>query len=169
MSSHKPIRGVFPGTFDPITNGHLDIIRRANALVDELIVAVGHNPEKEAIFTPAERVQMISELVSDMEGVQVQAYQGLTAEFALSRNAKVIIRGIRDNVDLHFELQQANVNMVVGEVETVFLMARDQFAMISSTYIKQIVELGMHDLERLSRLLPPKVAARLRDKVARQS
>ncbi len=167
MSHQKPVRAVFPGTFDPLTNGHLDIIRRAHQLVDELIVAVGHNPEKEAIFTPAERVEMISELVAEMQGVRVESYQGLTADFVRSKQAKVIFRGIRDNVDLHFELQQANVNMVVGEVETVFLMARDQYAMISSTYIKQIVELGMQDLKRLSRLLPPTIAKRLRDKLRR--
>lgn len=167
MSDHKPIRAVFPGAFDPLTNGHLDLIRRAINIVDELIVAVGHNPEKSAVFTPDERVEMIAELIHDIPGVTVQAYQGLTAEFVQSVGAKAIIRGIRDNVDLHYELQQANVNLVVGGVETIFLMARDQFAMTSSTYIKQIVELGVHDLERLSRLVPPSVGARLRDKYRR--
>src|SRR5262245_45064580 len=153
MSAHKPIRAVFPGTFDPLTHGHVDIIRRASEFVDELIVAVGHNPEKEAVFTAAERVEMIQELTSDLDGLMVEAYEGLTAEFVRSRHAKVIIRGIRDNVDLHYELQQANVNLIVGGVETMFLMARDQFAMTSSTYIKQIVELGVEDLERLGRLV----------------
>jgi len=167
MSDHKPIRAVYTGTFDPITNGHLDIIRRASELFDELIIAVGHNPEKQSIFTPVERLEMIRELIAGMDGVTAESYQGLTADFVRSRQAKVIIRGIRDNVDLHFELQQANVNMVVGEVETVFLMARDQFAMISSTYIKQIVELGMNDLERLGRLVPPQVAERLNRRFGR--
>jgi pantetheine-phosphate adenylyltransferase len=150
--------------FDPITNGHLDIIRRANQFVDELIVAVGKNPEKEALFTVPERVEMIRELVHGMDSEIDEAYEGLTAEFVRARQARVIIRGIRDNVDLHDELQQANINLIVGDVETIFLMARDQFAMTSSTYIKQIVELGLQDLQRLSRLVPPSVAARLRDR-----
>jgi pantetheine-phosphate adenylyltransferase len=168
MSNHKPMRAVFPGTFDPITNGHVDILRRAASLVDELIIAVGHNPEKEAVFTADERVEMVRELVQNMDGVFVETYQGLTAEFVRSKHAKVIIRGIRDNVDLHYELEQANVNLVVGGVETIFLMARDQFALTSSTYIKQIVELGVEDMERLSRLVPPTVASRLRDKFRRK-
>ncbi len=161
----KPVRGVLPGTFDPATNGHLDLIKRATGIVDELIVAVGHNPEKEALFTPDERVAMLSEMVGGLPGVKVQAYEGLTADFVKSVNAKVIIRGIRDNVDLHDELQQANVNMVWGGVETIFLMTRDQFAMTSSTYIKQIVALGVLDLDRLNRLVPLSVAKRLREKL----
>src|SRR6185369_6486783 len=166
-SDHKPIRAVFPGAFDPPTNGHMDLIRRAINIVDELIVAIGHNPEKEALFTTAERLEMIEEMILDVPGVSVQAYAGLTAEFVQSVGAKAIVRGIRDNVDLHNELQQANINLIVGGVETIFLMASDQFAMTSSTYIKQIVELGMHDLERLGRLVPPSVATRLRDKYRR--
>ena len=167
MPSRKSIRAVFPGAFDPITNGHLDVIKRARELVDELIVAVGHNPEKKELFTIPERLDMVTELLSDLERVRVQAYEGLTAEFVQSIGARILIRGIRDNVDLHYELQQANINMAVGGVETVFLLTRDQFALTSSTYIKQIVQLGCQDLERLSRLVPLLVAARLRAKFAR--
>jgi pantetheine-phosphate adenylyltransferase len=157
-------RGVFPGTFDPITNGHIDLIRRGLKFVDELIVAVGHNPEKKVLFTPAERIEMINELISDFKNVRVKAYEGLTAEFVQEVGANIILRGIRDNVDLHFELQQANINMAIGGVETIFLLTRDQYALTSSTYIKQIVELGMDDVQRLSRLVPPSVAQRLHDK-----
>lgn len=157
-------RGVFPGTFDPITNGHIDLIRRGLKFVDELIVAVGHNPEKKALFTPAERIEMICELISDLKNVRVEAYEGLTAEFVQEVGANIILRGIRDNVDLHFELQQANINMAIGGVETIFLLTRDQYALTSSTYIKQIVALGMDDVKRLSRLVPPNVAQRLHDK-----
>lgn|GEM_PF-230285 len=165
MPNPRIIRAVFPGAFDPITKGHLDIITRGHVLADELIVAVGHNPEKPALFTPAERVEMIQEILGDLSGVQVQAYEGLTAEFVQSVQANVIIRGIRDNVDLHYELQQANINLAIGGVETVFLMTRDQFALTSSTYIKQIAELGCLDEERLGRLVPPSVAKRLRLKL----
>lgn len=165
MPERKAVRAVFPGAFDPITNGHLDLIQRARRFVDELIVAVGHNPEKRSLFTPPERVEMIGELVKDMDRVRVQSYEGLTAEFVETVEAQLLIRGIRDNVDLHYELQQANINMAVGEVETMFLMARDQFALTSSTYIKQIVELGCKDLTRLSQLVPETVAQRLLEKL----
>jgi len=164
MSQRKSTRAVFPGAFDPITHGHLDIIKRAQAFVDELIVAIGQNPEKRELFTAAQRVEMVRELIGDMPRVRVEAYEGLTAEFVRRVGAQMIIRGIRDNVDLHYELQQSNINLIVGEVETIFLMTRDQFAMTSSTYIKQIVELGCNDMERLSRLVPPSVAERLRRK-----
>ena len=157
---------VYTGAFDPITHGHLDVIKRAREFVDELIVAVGRNPEKREMFTAEERVEMLRELIGDLPRVRVEPYEGLTAEFVQRVQAQTIIRGIRDNVDLHYELQQANVNMAVGGVETIFLMTRDQFALISSTYIKQIVELGCNDMERLSRLVPPNVAERLRQKFA---
>src|SRR5687767_6187317 len=113
MPERKLIRAVLPGTFDPSTNGHVDLIKRAAQMVDELIVAVGHNPVKTALFEPGERVDMLREVCAGMEGVRVEAYEGLTADFVKSVNAKVIIRGIRDNVDLHDELQQANLNLIV--------------------------------------------------------
>ncbi len=164
MVNGKSIRAVYPGTFDPITNGHLDIIKRAKVFIDDLVIAVGHNPEKQALFSSEERVAMMRELVGDMDGVDVRAYEGLTAEFVLSVGAKIIVRGIRDNIDLHFELQQANINLAIGGVETIFLMTSDLYALTSSTYIKQIVELGCKDLSRLSRLVPPTVAQRLIEK-----
>lgn len=169
MAHHNLHRAVFPGTFDPPTNGHIDIIRRGTRIAEELIVAVGHNPEKEALFSAAERVEMLNELVGDLGNVRVEAYQGLTAEFVRRVGADIIIRGIRDNVDLHYELQQANINLAIGGVETIFLLTRDQFALTSSTYIKQIVALGMADIRRLSRLVPPSVARRLRDKFGQRA
>lgn len=167
MSKSKPIRAVFPGTFDPITNGHLDIVKRATVLADELIIAVGHNPQKAALFTAEERVEMIKELIVDMKCVRVEAYEGLTGDFVRAVHADLIVRGIRDNVDLHYELEQANINLAIADIETVFLLTRDQFAMTSSTYIKQIVELGYQELDRLSRIVPLSVARRLRDKLRR--
>jgi len=169
MPARQLVRAVFPGAFDPITNGHLDLIQRARVIVDELIVAVGHNPEKKELFSADERVEMIGELLAGVRRVRVEKYDGLTAEYVRSVEAEVIIRGIRDNVDLHYELQQANINMAVGAVETIFLMTRDRYALTSSTYIKQIVELGCVDEERLSRLVPPLVAKRLKEKLQAKS
>ncbi len=164
MTDHRPKIGVFPGTFDPITIGHLDIIKRGRRLVADLIVAIGHNPEKQALFSSQERAEMVRELVGEWPDVRVMTYEGLTAEFVRQVGADIILRGIRDNVDLHYELQQANINLAIGEIETIFLLSRDQFALTSSTYIKQIVELGMRDMDRLSRLVPANVAGRLRAK-----
>lgn len=166
MAMTRPIRAVFPGMFDPITNGHVDVIRRARDIVDELIVAVGQNPEKRALFTAQERVDMVREVLDGEEGIRIEAYDGLTADFVRRANAQVLIRGIRDNVDLHYELEQANINMVVGDVETIFLLTRDQFALTSSTYIKQIVGLGCLDPKRLTHFVPLPVAHRLRAKLA---
>ncbi|HEY3244164.1 MAG TPA: pantetheine-phosphate adenylyltransferase [Phycisphaerae bacterium] len=156
---------VFPGSFDPITLGHVDIIRRAARLFKRVIVAVGRNPEKTSVFTPAERVEMIQELIADIPNAAVQAYKGLTMDFVRGVGAGVILRGIRDSVDLRDELEVANTNLLVGDVETVFLMTSDQHALTSSTLIKQIVEIGGYDPQRLARLVPPTVARRLEAKL----
>src|SRR5262245_18764704 len=156
---------IFPGTFDPPTNGHLDIIDRGRRLFDRLIVAVGQNPEKEQLFTAPERVEMLKELLTDMSSVTVEAYAGLTMDFAKSRGARAILRGIRDASDLGYELQQATANLTVGGVETVFLLAGDQYILTSSTLIKQIVEMGGSERARLLRFVPPSVATRLRQRL----
>ncbi len=156
---------VFPGSFDPITNGHLDIIERAAMLFDELIVAVGRNPEKAEALSRDERVEMIAGLVERLPNVKVSSYDGLTIDFVRQVKADVIVRGIRDSVDLRDELQAANTNLIVGGVETVFLMAAEQFALTSSTFIKQIVSMGGQEAERLSALVPRQVLERLRRKL----
>lgn len=151
---------VFAGTFDPPTNGHLDIIRRARRLFDELIVAVGRNPEKSAFFSEPERVAMLREITASMANVRVEAYPGLTMDFAKQRGATAIIKGIRDSSDLGSELQQANVNQIAGNIETVFLLTSDQHALTSSTLIRQVVEFGGGP-QRVARLVPPAIAQRL--------
>src|SRR5690348_5051757 len=115
--------GVFPGQFDPITNGHLDVIRRGVRLFDELIVAVGINPEKRERFTIDERVEMIRGLLDDTPGVRVEKYTGLTVDFVRQSGATALLRGIRDVSDLRYEFQLALANRAVGGVETVFIMA----------------------------------------------
>jgi len=164
MPHSRPAKiGVFPGQFDPITNGHLDIIRRGVSLFDELIVAVGINPEKREMFTLDERVQMIGELLKQIPGSRVAQYSGLTVDFVRQAKATAILRGIRDASDLRYEFQLALANRAVGGVETVFIMTGDQHALTSSSLIRQVVALGV-DVRQLSSLLPDLVIERLKEK-----
>ena len=153
---------VFPGQFDPITNGHLDIIRRGVRLFDELIVAVGINPEKKEMFTIDDRMHMIRQLLDDTPGVKVRKYTGLTVDFVRSVDATAILRGIRDVSDLRYEFQLAQANRAVGGVETVFIMTGDKYALTSSSLIRQIVAFG-GDVSQLKGLLPDPVIKRLRE------
>jgi pantetheine-phosphate adenylyltransferase len=155
--------GVFPGQFDPITNGHLDVIKRGMRLFDELIVAVGINPDKTELFTLDERVEMIGELIKPVIGARVEKYEGLTAEFVRNVRATAILRGIRDVSDLRYEFQLALANRAVGAVETVFIMTGDQYALTSSSLIRQIVALG-GDVKALGAVVPASVLPRLKEK-----
>lgn len=163
MTHHKLRRAVFPGTFDPITLGHIDLIQRGSDFFDELIVMVGENPEKKDLFSVKDRVAMIRENVTALSNVSVQYHPGLTLDFVRSVGADILLRGIRDSADLRSELQQANTNRIVGDVETLFLMTTERYALISSTLIKQIVSLGGYNEDRLSELVPANVARRLKD------
>jgi pantetheine-phosphate adenylyltransferase len=164
MSQAKPRKiGVFPGQFDPITNGHLDVIKRGTVLFDELIVAVGVNPDKRELFTLDERVEMIRELLKGIRGTRVTQYTGLTADFVRNAKATAILRGIRDVSDLRYEFQLALANRAVGGVETVFIMTGDQYALTSSSLIRQVVSLG-GDVNQLTAVLPKSVVKRLREK-----
>src|SRR3954451_10047183 len=162
---HKK-RGVFPGQFDPITNGHLDVIRRGVHLFDELIVAVGINPEKREMFSLDDRIDMIRSLLEDLPTVKVRKYTGLTVDFVRSVGATALLRGIRDASDLRYEFQLAMANRAVGGVETVFIMTGDQIALTSSSLIRQIVSLG-GDVRSLSGILPAVVVQKLREKQRR--
>lgn len=164
-NSHQYRVGVFPGQFDPITNGHLDIIHRGLTLFDELIVAVGINPEKREMFSVDERVEMMRELLKELPSVRVEKYAGLTVDFVREVKATAILRGIRDATDLRYEFQLAMANRAVGEVETVFIMTGDRYALTSSSLIRQVVELG-GDVGLLHTLLPPNVIERMRAKHA---
>jgi pantetheine-phosphate adenylyltransferase len=165
MSKHSTEIAIFPGTFDPITHGHLDIIRRGRRLFGKLIVSVGINPEKTQLFEPDERVEMIQPLVADMDNVEVRSYAALTVDFAREVGANFILRGVRDIVDLRNELQQANTNLIVGDIETVFILTSHEHALTSSTLIKQIVEMGGEDQTRLMKIVPESVIDRLHAKI----
>lgn len=165
---------VFPGSFDPITFGHLDVIERGRKLFDEVIVAVGHNPTKNELFTPDERVQMArlltEELVAkepDLAPVRVASYSGLTVDFARSVGATGLLRGVRNLSDLQYEAQQAVTNRQVAGLETAFVVAGQSFAYLSSSLIKQITALG-DDPSALDTMVPAPVIKRLQEKRAQK-
>lgn len=163
MSTSPQRIGVFPGQFDPITNGHIDVIRRGVRLFDELIVAVGINPDKREMFGIDERLEMIRGLVAAISGVRVEKYTGLTVDFVRKAKATALLRGIRDVSDLRYEFQLALANRTVGDVETVFIMAGEEFALTSSSLIRQVVSFG-GDLQKLAAMLPAVVIERLKEK-----
>ncbi len=159
----KYIRAIFPGSFDPITNGHLDVVSRGIKLFDELIIAVGRSPIKNQLFTPEERVEMIAELLEDvkMPGVSVESFEGLTVEYATQKKADVILRGLRSLTDVQYEFQLAMTNRAVTGIETVFIMTSEQYGFTSSTLIREIASLGGD----LSNLIPKNVHERLKKRL----
>ncbi len=161
----KFVRAVFPGSFDPITNGHLDVIKRGIKLFDELIVAVGNSPLKDQLFTPAERVEMIKPLVADIPGVTVQSYDCLTVEYAASVGATAMLRGLRNLTDVQYEFQLAMTNRAVAGIETVFVMTGEQYGFTSSTLIREIANLGGN----VSNLIPQPVYEKLQKRLAEKS
>lgn len=154
----KVVRAIFPGTFDPITNGHLDVINRSIKLFDELIIAVGTSPVKNTLFTPQQRVEMIAELIADMPGVFVESFEGLTVEYAAKKKADVILRGLRSLTDVQYEFQLAMTNRAVAGIETVFVMTGEKYGFTSSTLIREVAALGGD----VSNLIPKNVYNRLR-------
>ncbi len=158
----KFIRAIFPGTFDPITNGHLDVINRGIKLFDELVVAVGRSPVKNPLFSPEERVEMIGELVADIPGVSVEDFDGLTVEYAAKKKADVILRGLRSLTDVQYEFQLAMTNRSVAGIETVFVMTSEQHGFTSSTLIREVASLGGD----VSNLIPKIIYNRLKQKLA---
>lgn len=157
---------LFPGTFDPITNGHMDVIARAAPLFDQLIVAIGTNPAKHELFSLDEREAMIRQIMVEQNvGAVVETYKGLTVDFARKRGATVIVRGLRNATDLAFEFQLAIANRAVADIETVFIMSGEPYGFTSSSLIKQIASGG--DVERMAKLLPHPVITAMKSKMAR--
>jgi pantetheine-phosphate adenylyltransferase len=155
-------RGLYPGSFDPFTNGHLDVVRRAARLFDELIVAVAANPEKRTpLFTPDERAEMIGEAVAGLPGVSVTTYRGLTVDYARERGAVALVKGLRLPSDFEAELQQALMNRELApEIETVFLMSGFAQIFVSSSILKDVASRGRD----VSQFVPAVVAKRLEEK-----
>ncbi len=162
--ARKFVRAIFPGSFDPITNGHLDVINRSIKLFDELIIAVGRSPVKNQLFTPEERVEMIAELITDMPGISVESFDGLTVEYAAKKKADVILRGLRSLTDVQYEFQLAMTNRAVAGIETVFVMTSEQYGFTSSTLIRQVASLGGN----LTKLIPKNVHNRLQQRLKKR-
>lgn len=161
---------MFPGSFDPVSNGHLDVMRRGRRLFDRLVVAVGRNPGKDPLFSSEERVEMIERLVREIVAeepgeaeVSVESFGGLTVDFARQIGATVLLRGIRNLSDLQSEVQQALTNRQVAGLETAFVVAGQDFAYTSSSLIKQVTAMG-RDLSVLKSMVPPLVVKMLREK-----
>ncbi len=155
------VKAVYPGSFDPVTCGHVDIIRRAARVVDELIIGVLVNSEKNPMFSMEERCCMLSEAVGDIPNVKVEAFEGLTVSFAKNHGASVIIRGLRAVTDFENEMQLAQTNHSIdSDIDTLFLTTSLEYAFLSSTIVKEIAYYGAD----ISKLVPENVAIKLKEK-----
>lgn len=135
--------GIYPGSFDPVTNGHIDIIKRSAKLVDTLIVAILHNSSKNALFSVEERIELLQATCGDVENLQIETFSGLLVDFAKEKNANVIVRGLRALTDFEYEFQMAQMNKHLHkELETIFLMTDVKFSFISSSTIKEVAMFG---------------------------
>jgi pantetheine-phosphate adenylyltransferase len=154
---------IYPGSFDPVTNGHLDLIERGEKMFDKLIVAVLKNVDKEPLFTLAERIDMLREVTKQWEAVEIDVFQGLLVDYARKRGAAVILRGIRAVSDYEYELQMALMNRKLEpRLETVFMLPGETYSYLSAKLVREIAQLG----GPLTGLVPPIVEQRLRAKVA---
>jgi len=154
---------IYPGSFDPVTNGHLDLIERGEKMFDRLIVAVLQNTEKEPLFSVAERVEMLREVTRQWECVEIDVFKGLLVDYARKRGAAVILRGIRAISDYEYELQMALMNRKLEpRLETVFMLPGESYSYLSSKLVRELAHLG----GPLTGLVPPTVEQRLRAKIS---
>ena len=163
MSSPTRLTAVYPGTFDPMTLGHDDLMRRASRLFDRLVVAVAAGHHKRTMFTIAERLDMARELATPYANVEVVAFRGLLRDFVVERGGKVVIRGLRAVSDFEYEFQMAGMNrQLMPDVETVFLTPSDQFQFVSGTFVREIATLGGD----VSKFVAPSVLRRLQERIS---
>ena len=154
-------RAIYPGSFDPVTNGHLDVVERARKLFDEVIVAVAHNDEKQPLFSLEERLDLLRQTVGKIDNVRISQFDGLLVEFARAEKASAVIRGLRAVSDFEFEFQMALMNRKLDpEIETIFLMPKEEYTYLSSRIVKEIAKLGGD----VSAFVPPAVAKALAKK-----
>lgn len=160
----KETLAIYPGTFDPITNGHLDLVKRALRIFDRVIIAIGENPAKRPLFSLEERLEMVREAVAEFpcrERIEVESFSGLLVDFAAEKGARVIVRGLRAVSDFEYEFQLALMNRRLNrQIDTIFLMPGFKWFFISSTIVKEAAKFGGD----VSGLVPPNVEERLREK-----
>jgi len=155
------IAALIPGSFDPPTNGHLDVVRRCAAFCDRLVVAVVANPSKDPLFSVAERMEMLAEELADVPGVEVESFTGLLVDFAVAHDLGVILKGLRGGKDFDYELQMAQMNHTLAGIETLFVPTSPRWGYVSSSLVREVARLGGDT----TRLVPPKVHARLEEKL----
>jgi pantetheine-phosphate adenylyltransferase len=155
------VTAVCPGTFDPVTNGHVDIIERAAQQFDRVVVAVLENPGKQPLFSVEERVAMLKEAAADVDGVEVDAFSGLLVEYAKTKGARVIVKGLRAVTDFEYEIQMAQMNQRLGGVETFFMTTAPTWSYLSSSLVREVARFGGD----VGGLVPPVVVERLREKL----
>jgi pantetheine-phosphate adenylyltransferase len=156
------VTAIYPGSFDPVTNGHLDLIGRAAQIFDRLIVAVSHNPEKDPLFAVDERVEMLEAVTLDWKNVEIGLFEGLLVDYARKERASVIVRGIRAVSDYEYELQMAMINRKLEpHIETVFMLPGEAYSFVSSRWVKELARLG----GAIKGFVPALVEERLRAKV----
>ena len=159
---NKKVIAIYPGSFDPVTNGHLDLIARAAMIFDNVVVAVTRNPDKDALFEVKERVEMLEAVTFDWKNVEVDVFEGLLVDFARSRSAGVILRGIRAVSDYEYELQMAMMNRKLeSQIETVFMLPAEAYSFVSSRLVKELARLR----GPIKGFVPALVEQRLRDKL----
>jgi pantetheine-phosphate adenylyltransferase len=160
---NKPVIAIYPGSFDPVTNGHLDLIARGAMIFDRLVIAVTHNLEKDPLFAVNERVEMLEAVTFDWKNVEVEVFEGLLVEYARAKGATVILRGIRAVSDYEYELQMAMMNRKIEpQIETVFMLPGEAYSFVSSRLVKELARLG----GPVKGFVPALVAERLRAKVS---
>jgi pantetheine-phosphate adenylyltransferase len=156
-----PDIAIYPGTVDPITNWHLDIIERAHRHVQSLIVAVSQNPGKSPMFTLEERVATVEEILSGIDGVEVATFDGLLVDFAQARGARILVKGLRAVSDFEYEMQMAQMNQRLAGVDTLFMVANPTYSFLSSSLVKEVARFG----GSVEGLVPPEVARRLKERI----
>ena len=159
------LRAIYPGSFDPVTNGHLDVIRRASGLVDELIVGVLNNKAKTPLFSVEERVKMLKEVTKELPGVKIVPFEGLLIDFAKEMSAMMVVRGLRAVTDFEYELQMAQTNHKLAEdIETVFLTTSLEYSYLSSTIVKEVAAFGGD----ISQFVPEHVEEKIKSKITKK-
>ena len=155
-------RAACPGSFDPVTNGHIDIIARASTLFDEVVVAVGVNQSKKRMFTPDERIAMLTEACAGFPNVRIDSFDGLLTDFCRERDVVAIVKGLRAVSDFDYELQMAQMNSSLADIETVFVPTSPEYSFLASSLVKEVATFGGD----VSSLVPPHVLRALTDRLA---